>query len=292
MYMYINPEIQSMSSDAMTDDGAHSGHGHSSGRKHGAHHHGGRSKNHQIPSSSSSHLHLHQGVHSSCESRRQNLHSGVHLDNRDNLPKFPPGIVKGAQRAPNREAELDPNVFAATLIRKLEEVKRQREIEEQLHQRISEVDDHVGMPYHAGGAVDETRNVLAAAITRLQVQDEPLPDDILDKHMSRVFSDITPDNRSPKLRSPTAGRRRGGPSVASMRPRRDRDVVSMLSIDSGNVHDYASDTLPSISKSRSIPTELRVQDLRKFLPQEFQYKTKAQIMNSLQTHYFILVTNL
>ncbi|ODN01869.1 Axin-1, partial [Orchesella cincta] len=254
----VDSEIQSMSSDAMTDDGAHSGHGHSNVRKHGAHHHGSGGRKGQMPS----HPHLHQPAHSSVSDRRQVIHPGVVIDNRDNLPKYPSGVVKGA-RAPNRQAELDSNTFASLLIKKLEEVKRKREIDEKLTQRISEFDDHVphSMGASGGGVEEITPNVLAAAINRLQVHDEGLPDDILDQHMSRVFSDITPDNRSPKLRSPTSGRRRGGPSLAMVRARRERDATSTFSGDSGNVHDYSSDTLPtSMTKSRSIPAELKIQD--------------------------------
>lgn len=83
-----------------------------------------------------------------------------------------------------------------------------------------------------------------------------------DQHFARVFSDTTPDNRSPKLRSPTSGRRRGGPTAPPVRPRRERDLISTFSGDSGNVHDlYPSDTLPSsMTKSRSMPAEMRLHD--------------------------------
>jgi len=94
----------------MTDDGAHSGHGHSHVRKHGAHHHKSGSKS-QMPS----HPHLHQPTHSSVsDSRRQLVHSGVVIDNRDNLPKYPSGVVKGA-RVPNRQAEVKRRSITAIL---------------------------------------------------------------------------------------------------------------------------------------------------------------------------------
>jgi len=54
-------------------------------------------------------------------------------------------------------------------------------MDEKLNQRISEFDDHVPHTMGAsGGGVEEiTPNVLAAAINRLQVHDDGLPDDIL-----------------------------------------------------------------------------------------------------------------
>jgi len=53
---------------------------------------------------------------------------------------------------------------------------------------------------------------------------------LTDKHMSRVFSDVTPTTRSPKLRSPTIGRRRGGPPIVpgfSQRVRRERVTYNL-----------------------------------------------------------------
>jgi len=60
-------------------------------------------------------------------------------------------------------------------------VKRQRELEERLSKRISETDEH------SQGAEAITPNVLAAAITRLQLQDEELPADILGGLSGRFF---------------------------------------------------------------------------------------------------------
>lgn len=108
---------------------------------------------------------------------------GMIADNRDNLPRYPPGNVKGA-RTLNPGVPLDPKEFAAVLICKLEEVKRHREMDEKLNQRMSEFEDSVGVPHQhcaggGNGGEEITPNVLAAAINRLQVQDEGLPDDIL-----------------------------------------------------------------------------------------------------------------
>lgn len=166
----------------MTDDGAHSGHGHSSARKHGAHSH--RSKG-QMCSSSSSQIQSHHHSHSSDSSRRQLGHSNVSLNNRDNLPfdvSFRPGLLGGprdplaAQKKPQSVTE-----FANILIEKLEEVKRKRDIEEKLSQKLYECDDHaVPNPVGACGGVEQiTPNVLAAAINRLKDQDDGMPDDIL-----------------------------------------------------------------------------------------------------------------
>jgi len=70
---------------------------------------------------------------------------------------------------------LDPKAFAGILMRKLDDVKRDRELEERLSKRISESDEH------PQGAEAITPHVLQAAINRLQLQDEELPADILGK---------------------------------------------------------------------------------------------------------------
>lgn len=72
-----------------------------------------------------------------------------------------------------------------------------------------------------------------------------------DQHVSRVWSDLTP-SRSPGLLSPRAhspSRRR------DLRRRKERDVFSTFSSDSGNVHDFPDPETCSggLPKSRSVP---------------------------------------
>lgn len=85
---------------------------------------------------------------------------------------------------------------------------------------------------------------------KLQFQDDN-DQDILDEHVSRVFSDhslsISPGLASPKVSSPPRGR-----WSQSRRRTREKDVFSIFSGDSGNVHDFteSSERLP---KSKSVP---------------------------------------
>jgi axin 1 len=86
---------------------------------------------------------------------------------------------------------------------------------------------------------------------KLQFHDDN-DQDILDEHVSRVFSDhslaISPGLASPKAPSSPPRGRWGQP-----RPRRrEKDVFSTFSGDSGNVHDF-SDEHRSMTKSKSIP---------------------------------------
>lgn len=80
----------------------------------------------------------------------------------------------------------------------------------------------------------QPRELANAMRERLQMDDDN-DQDILDQHVSRVFSDLTP-SKSPGLSSP----RPHSPTRARwLRPRRkDKDGVSTFSVDSGNVYDF------------------------------------------------------
>ncbi|XP_044252907.1 axin isoform X4 [Tribolium madens] len=130
---------------------------------------------------------------------------------------------------------------AAILIKKLENLKREQENEELFHRRLKEgnslssLDDKL-----------KTRDIESS----IQFQDDN-DQDILDEHVSRVFSDhslsISPGLVSPKVSSPPRGR-----WSQSRTRRHDKDMFSIFSGDSGNVHDFAesSERLP---KSKSCP---------------------------------------
>lgn len=95
---------------------------------------------------------------------------------------------------------------------------------------------------------------LANAIRdKLQVEDDN-DQDILDQHVSRVFSDLTPTTMSPRSRSPTRSGSRWAPGY--LRPRRkDKDGFSTFSSDSGNVRDFHehADGGHKMVKSKSMP---------------------------------------
>ncbi|XP_063916138.1 axin isoform X2 [Zophobas morio] len=137
---------------------------------------------------------------------------------------------------------------AAIIIEKLEQLKREQESEDLLHKRLKEGDSLSSLDDKPAAAV-QSRDLEAAMREKLQFQDDS-DQDILDEHVSRVFSDhssqglVSPKPTTPPPRGPWGQARR----------RRDRDLFSTFSGDSGNVHDFAEDVeRKSLPKSKSIP---------------------------------------
>ncbi|CAH1390603.1 unnamed protein product [Nezara viridula] len=180
--------------------------------------------------------------------------------------------------------KMEPEQFAAILIKKLESVKRSQEIQEKLAHKLFESEIGEG-----GGP--SARSLADAIRERFQIDDDN-DQDILDQHVSRVWSDLTPARTpgvtSPRPKSPDFRRARpnqpmnkvcvsgGGPTNApyvghhpmsvphpyQTRPyttrhvrSKDRDVFSTFSSDSGNVHDYLEslDHRGHLPKSKSMP---------------------------------------
>ncbi|KAK9737109.1 Axin beta-catenin binding motif [Popillia japonica] len=130
---------------------------------------------------------------------------------------------------------MNPQQFAAILIEKLEKVKKDRESQELLDRKLK-----------------ESRELANAIREKFQLDDDN-DQDILDQHVSRVFSDQTASSiKSPRSYSPTRNRWQ----TNYMRPRRkDKDGFSTFSSDSGNVHDFpeGSDHKTAMVKSKSMP---------------------------------------
>ncbi|KAJ8978250.1 hypothetical protein NQ317_012606 [Molorchus minor] len=143
--------------------------------------------------------------------------------------------------------------FASILIEKLEMVKKQQDQQQMLDRKLKEVKE--------GEAISsmsdiQSRELANAIREKLQLEDDN-DQDILDQHVSRVFSDLTPA-RSPGLVSPRphSPPRNRHMQSAYMRPRRrDKDGFSTFSSDSGNVHDYTegSEHKLTMVKSKSMP---------------------------------------
>jgi axin 1 len=155
-------------------------------------------------------------------------------------------FIPRTQRTDVMNKPLPMEEHAALLIQKLEELKREQESQELLHRRLKE-GESAGVPDDKLGP----RDLETAMREKLQFHDDN-DQDILDEHVSRVFSDhslaISPGLASPKAPSSPPRGRWGQP-----RPRRrEKDVFSTFSGDSGNVHDF-SDEHRSMTKSKSIP---------------------------------------
>ncbi|XP_059476369.1 axin-1 isoform X2 [Neocloeon triangulifer] len=225
-------------------------------------------------------------------------------------PQMHTTIIPRTQRIPRENLQpLKPDDFARILIEKLEHVQRAQELQEKLERKLME--DECGGEEMVANSDFTNSRLFADFRERLQVSDKatpstpPLdrlnfPDDnqsILDMHVSRVWSDLTPSRSpglvSPRPRSPESCRRRGNhppafnPVMGGMQSlqtsahpasqafsgatarsfqgrlvhgtarhgRKEKDGVSTLSADSGNVHDYVEVTEHKhyLTKSKSVP---------------------------------------
>lgn len=199
--------------------------------------------------------------------------------NRDPMVHYT--VIPRTQRVPRDQTRsLKPEVFAQVLIEKLETLKRARDTQEKLDRHLQESEmiggETINEPTTGG-----PRTIADAIREKLLIEDDS-DQAILDQHVSRVWSDLTP-SRSPGLASPrphSPDRRRGllhnYPHQRPYKQRKEKDVFSTFSADSGNIHDFpeGSDMLGAgsmsslgshLPKSKSIPSDyadsLHKQDL-------------------------------
>nr|CAD7441682.1 unnamed protein product [Timema bartmani] len=229
---------------------------------------------------------------------------------------------------------MNPDTFASILIDKLEAVKREQDAQEKLDRKLQE--GEVAGPEEMG-VLDPgvgPRTLADAIRDRLQVDDDNNDQAILDQHVSRVWSDLTP-SRSPGLISPRPrspeGRRRSAagtvlplgkmpssglipalvsptaaipsshfgnmglihnvphPYQSHSRPshyprhgRKDKDVFSTFSSDSGNVHDFpeGSEHKLYLPKSKSMPEypgDPQKQDLHSLTGHDGRYRQSREV---------------
>ncbi|KAK9883204.1 hypothetical protein WA026_001396 [Henosepilachna vigintioctopunctata] len=176
-------------------------------------------------------------------------------------------IIPRTQRMDARKAEppRDPQQFANILIKKLETIS-EKDVEQELDRRRKE-SESMSLPDDKHRIEPQSRalaNVLKEKLLLLQPDDDD-DQDILDQHVSRVFSDLTP-SRSPGVVSPRpiASPRPHSPHrsrypIPLARPkRRDKDGYSTFSGDSGNVHDFQDGSehrMSMVVKSKSTPAD-------------------------------------
>ncbi|XP_050469893.1 axin isoform X2 [Bombus huntii] len=187
-------------------------------------------------------------------------------------------IIPRTQRVPrDLMRPLKPEKFAQVLIEKLENVKRERESQEKFDRHLQESDTinkDVSLEMSSGAP-----KALADALREKLMIEEDNDQAILDQHVSRVWSDLTP-SRSPGLSSPrlhSPERRRSTHNYPRpYKQRKEKDVFSTFSADSGNIHDFqeGSDLVGAgsmsslgshLPKSKSVPSDyadsLHKQDL-------------------------------
>ncbi|XP_043593904.1 axin isoform X2 [Bombus pyrosoma] len=187
-------------------------------------------------------------------------------------------IIPRTQRVPrDLMRPLKPEKFAQVLIEKLENVKRERESQEKFDRHLQESDTinkDASLEMSSGAP-----KALADALREKLMIEEDNDQAILDQHVSRVWSDLTP-SRSPGLSSPrlhSPERRRSTHNYSRpYKQRKEKDVFSTFSADSGNIHDFqeGSDLVGAgsmsslgshLPKSKSVPSDyadsLHKQDL-------------------------------
>lgn len=183
-------------------------------------------------------------------------------------------IIPRTQRVPRDLTQpLKPEEFAQVLIEKLESVKRERETQEKLDRHLQESELLSIDTSTEALPSNSAPKALADALREKLSTDEDSDQAILDQHVSRVWSDLTP-SRSPGLLSPrthSPERRRPMHSYPrSYKQRKEKDVFSTFSADSGNIHDFPEGSelvheFGYFPKSKSVPSDyadsLHKQDL-------------------------------
>lgn len=191
-------------------------------------------------------------------------------------------IVPRTQRVPfHLTKPLTEEQFAEKLREKLEILARERKTQEKLDKHLQEGDlgDHGGDA--SLEAMSGAHKTLDDALREKLSMEEDSDQAILDEHVSRVWSDLTP-SRSPRVSSPrlhSPERRRVVIAHNYPRPykqKKEKDVFSTFSVDSGNIHDFheGSDLVGAgsmsslgshLPKSKSVPSDyadsLHKQDL-------------------------------
>ncbi|XP_020287994.1 axin isoform X2 [Pseudomyrmex gracilis] len=177
-------------------------------------------------------------------------------------------VVPRTQRMASPQ-QLPAKQFAEMLTHKLEALAREQRTQEKLDKYLQENLASGEVPLETVGGAHKT---LSDTLREKLSVEEDSDQAILDEHVSRVWSDHTP-SRSPRL-SPE--RRR--PAHNYPRPykqRKEKDVDSTFSVDSGNIHDFQEGDLAGagsmsslgshLPKSKSVPSDyadsLHKQDL-------------------------------
>ncbi|XP_011877027.1 PREDICTED: axin-like [Vollenhovia emeryi] len=155
--------------------------------------------------------------------------------------------------------QMSTEQFAEVLTQKLEIVAREQKANEKLEKYLYQ-DNDASNGNDASVETCGASKTLGDALKEKLSMEENSDQAILDEHVSRVWSDQTP-SRSPRL-SPE--RRR--PTHNYPRPykqRKEKDMDSTFSVDSGNIHDFqegsdlvgAGSMSSHLPKSKSVPSD-------------------------------------
>lgn len=154
--------------------------------------------------------------------------------------------------------------FAEMLTQKLEILAREQKNQEKLDKCLQQGNDiSIGNDVSLEAMNGATHKTLGDAPKEKLPLEEDSNQAILDEHVSRVWSDQTPSRTprlSPERRRPTHNYPR------SYKQRKEKDVDSTFSVDSGNIHDFqdrselvGASSMSSLGshlpKSKSVPSD-------------------------------------
>lgn len=181
-------------------------------------------------------------------------------------------VVPRTQRMASPK-QMPAKQFAEMLTHKLEILAREQKTQEKLDKYLQENDLPVGNDVSLEAMNGAAHKTLGEALKEKLFLEEDSDQAILDEHVSRVWSDQTP-SRTPRL-SPER-RRPVHNHPRSYKQRKEKDVDSTFSVDSGNIHDFhdgsdlaGASSMSSLGshlpKSKSVPSDyadsLHKQDL-------------------------------
>ncbi|CAL1686568.1 unnamed protein product [Lasius platythorax] len=181
-------------------------------------------------------------------------------------------VVPRTQRMASPK-QMPAKQFAEMLTHKLEILAREQKTQEKLDKYLQENDLPIGSDMSLETMNGAANKAIGDALKEKLFLEEDSDQAILDEHVSRVWSDQTP-SRTPRL-SPER-RRPAHNYPRSYKQRKEKDVDSTFSVDSGNIHDFqdGSDLVGASSmsslgshlpKSKSVPSDyadsLHKQDL-------------------------------
>lgn len=198
-------------------------------------------------------------------------------------------VVPRTQRMASPK-QLMPKQFAEELTQKLEALVRERKTQEKLDRYLQENDASI-----SNDAPMETTNIHNKALGDAVREKLSMEEDqaILDEHVSRVWSDQTP------MRSPRHSPERRRPAHNYPRPykqRKEKDMDSTFSVDSGNIHDFqesndlvGASSMSSLGshlpKSKSVPSDyadsLHKQDMHQGRLKENNVARRVRVLRSI-----------
>ncbi|XP_070151361.1 axin isoform X1 [Polyergus mexicanus] len=172
-------------------------------------------------------------------------------------------VVPRTQRMASPK-QMPAEQFAEMLTQKLEILAREQKNQEKLDKCLQQGNDmSIGNDVSLEAMNGATHKTLGDAPKEKLFLEEDSDQAILDEHVSRVWSDQTPSRTprlSPERRRPTHNYPR------SYKQRKEKDVDSTFSVDSGNIHDFqdgselvGASSMSSLGshlpKSKSVPSD-------------------------------------